>query len=130
MGMFAPSRSRWVCLNNLRLLFEGSEALQNLSRCARLLPRDLIVRANLLRPEQSLRAYRWSSYGEYLKEARHRVKWLRVDRVLGEMGIMKPSARNSWRKRTRSWDLIITAASRADCGWKRLSRSNGSRLAW
>jgi REP element-mobilizing transposase RayT len=49
------------------------------------------VRAGLLRPEQRLRTYRWSSYGEYLKRPRQRLKWLRVDRLLGEMRIPKDS---------------------------------------
>ena len=49
------------------------------------------VRAKLLRPEQKLRAYRWSSYGEYLKRPGQRVKWLSVDRLLGEMRIPKDS---------------------------------------
>ena len=50
------------------------------------------VRAKLLRLEQRLRAYRWSSYGEYLKRPNQRPKWLRVDRLLGEMRIPKDSA--------------------------------------
>ena len=50
------------------------------------------VRAKLLKDEQRLRDYRWSSYGEYLKKPGKRVKWLRVDRVLGEMGIPRDSA--------------------------------------
>ena len=45
------------------------------------------VRAKLIRPAQSLRAYPWSSYPEYLKRPSQRVGWLRVDRVLGELGI-------------------------------------------
>jgi hypothetical protein len=49
------------------------------------------VRAKLLRPEQRLRAYRWSSHGEYLKRPNQRSKWLRVDRLLGEMRIPKDS---------------------------------------
>jgi len=49
-------------------------------------------RAKLLRPEEPLRQYRWSSYGEYLKLPRLRSKWLRVDRILGEMRIPKDSA--------------------------------------
>src|SRR5437762_1787313 len=49
------------------------------------------VRAKLLRKEQKLRAYRWSSYGEYLKREGRRVKWLSVGRLLGEMGIPKDS---------------------------------------
>lgn len=49
------------------------------------------VRAKLLLPEQRLRAYRWSSYSEYLKWSGQRPRWLRVDRLLGEMGIPKDS---------------------------------------
>src|SRR5437867_1065888 len=36
------------------------------------------ARAKLLRPEQALREYRWSSYPEYLKAASKRAVWLRV----------------------------------------------------
>jgi REP element-mobilizing transposase RayT len=45
------------------------------------------VRAGLLRPEQPLQDYAWSSYPLYLKEAAARPGWLRVDRLLGEWGI-------------------------------------------
>jgi len=45
------------------------------------------VRAKLLRAEQALRRYRWSSYPVYLLPPRRRPAWLRVDRVLGELGI-------------------------------------------
>ncbi len=38
-----------------------------------------------------MRGYRWSSYGEYLKGPNQRPKWLRVDRLLGEMRIPKDS---------------------------------------
>ena len=44
------------------------------------------VRATLVKAEQPLSAYRWSSYVEYLKAPRWRVGWLRVDQVFGEMG--------------------------------------------
>jgi REP element-mobilizing transposase RayT len=47
------------------------------------------VRAKLLPPEEPLQAYRWSSYPEYLKRAGQRVRWLRVNRVLGELGIQR-----------------------------------------
>jgi REP element-mobilizing transposase RayT len=47
------------------------------------------VRAKLLKQGQKLRAYRWSSYGEYLKRPGQRVKWLRVGRLLGERAIPK-----------------------------------------
>ena len=49
------------------------------------------VRAKLLKKEQKLRAYRWSSYGEYLKRPAQRVKWLRSGRLFGEMGIPRDS---------------------------------------
>jgi REP element-mobilizing transposase RayT len=50
------------------------------------------VRAKLLQPEEPLQSYRWSSYPEYLKRARQRVAWLRVDRLLGELGIQGDDA--------------------------------------
>ena len=50
------------------------------------------VRAKLLRPEEPLRAYRWSSYPAYLERPERRPAWLRVERVLGEMGTPKDSA--------------------------------------
>ncbi len=50
------------------------------------------VRAKLLRPEEPLRAYRWSSYPAYLERPGRRPAWLRVDRLLGELGIPKDSA--------------------------------------
>ncbi len=45
------------------------------------------ARAKLLGPNESLRAFPWSSYRFYLKKPRLRPPWLRVDRVLGECGI-------------------------------------------
>jgi putative transposase len=50
------------------------------------------VRASLLTHEQPLRSYAWSSYGHYLQAPGRRPAWLRVDRVLGEMGIPQDSA--------------------------------------
>ena len=50
------------------------------------------VRAKLLTPEQPLRDYAWSSYPEYLKPPTRRWPWLRVERLLGEMGLPKDSA--------------------------------------
>jgi len=49
------------------------------------------VRSKLLRLEEPLRAYRWSSYPAYLERPGRRPTWLRVKRVLGEMGIPKDS---------------------------------------
>src|SRR3954469_189917 len=50
------------------------------------------VRAKLLKAEQKLKDFRWSSYGDYLKEPKGRPAWLRVERVLGECGIPRDSA--------------------------------------
>ena len=49
------------------------------------------ARAKLLKAEQGLRAFPWSSWPEYLKKPRKRPEWLRVDRVLGELGIPQDS---------------------------------------
>ena len=50
------------------------------------------ARAKLLKPEQALRGYRWSSWPEYLKAPSKRWPWSRVDRLLGEYRIPKDSA--------------------------------------
>jgi REP element-mobilizing transposase RayT len=49
------------------------------------------VRAKLLRAEQKLRDYAWSSWPDYLKPPEDRPCWLRVDRLLGELYIPKDS---------------------------------------
>src|SRR5204863_3777397 len=49
------------------------------------------ARARLIAPEEPLRAYPWSSFGEYLKPSAQRLAWLRVDRLLGELAIPKDS---------------------------------------
>ena len=50
------------------------------------------ARAKLLKPEQALREYVWSSWPEYLKSPGKRWPWLRVDRLLGEYRIPQDSA--------------------------------------
>ena len=50
------------------------------------------VRAKLLSPQETLRAYGWSSYRDYLQRPEQRPVWLRVGRLLGEMRIPKDSA--------------------------------------
>ena len=72
------------------LIVDGSETgyLRTVCAYVHLNP----ARAKLLRPEQALQEYRWSSFPEYLKAPSQRAGWLRVDRVLGEMGIPKDSA--------------------------------------
>ncbi|MBI3849864.1 MAG: transposase [Verrucomicrobia bacterium] len=58
------------------------------------------VRAKLIKPEQSLRAYPWSSYAEYLKPPPQRPAWLRVERLLGELRIPKdnPAGRKQFQR--------------------------------
>lgn len=50
------------------------------------------VRAGLLKPEDRLMAYPWSSFGLYLAAREYRPEWLRVDRLLGEHGIQQDTA--------------------------------------
>jgi REP-associated tyrosine transposase len=59
------------------------------------------ARAKLVPLESKLKAFLWSSYGEYLKAPKARVPWLRVDRLLGEHGIPKdsPAGREEFEKR-------------------------------
>jgi REP element-mobilizing transposase RayT len=45
------------------------------------------VRAGLLRAEERLLGYPWSSFAAFLAAPEHRPRWLRVDRLLGEHGI-------------------------------------------
>jgi len=49
------------------------------------------VRAKLLKPEQPLREFVWSSYPLYLATPARRPPWLRVERLFGEWGIPKDS---------------------------------------
>ena len=50
------------------------------------------VRARLLKTEQRLLEYLWSSFGLYLAASAHRPSWLRVDRLLGGYGIQRDDA--------------------------------------
>jgi len=50
------------------------------------------ARARMLAAEEPLRAYRWSSFPEYLKPASRRVAWLRMERLFGEYHIPQDSA--------------------------------------
>ena len=66
------------------------------------------ARAKIVRRQQKLSTFRWSSYPQYLKAAALRPAWLRVDRLLGEHGIPKDSSagrkeferRMEWRRST------------------------------
>jgi putative transposase len=77
------------------------------------------ARARLLSDEQKLTAYRWSSYGEYLKRSGRRVNWLRVDRLLGEMGIPRDSA--AGRREFGRWMELRRWEGKPE-EWKRVRR--------
>jgi len=59
------------------------------------------ARANLLKSEDRLLAYPWSSFGYYLSAPKHRPQWVRVDRLLGEHGIGQdtPASRQQFEQR-------------------------------
>ena len=67
---------------------EGSGYLKTVCDYVHLNP----VRANLLRPEERLLSYPWSSLGWYLSVPGHRPGWMRVERLLGEHGIKQDTA--------------------------------------
>jgi REP element-mobilizing transposase RayT len=77
------------------------------------------VRAQLLPPAAALQDYRWSSYPEYLKRAGQRPVWLRVDRVLGELGI----GRDDSAGRQRFAQAMEARRGQAEPGeWKAVRR--------
>ena len=77
------------------------------------------VRAKLLVPDQPLRDFAWSSYGEYLKAPGKRAPWLRVDRLLGEMSIPQDSTAGR-----RQFELNMERRRGQETGhqWKGLER--------
>src|SRR5438128_6843981 len=94
----------------------GTGYLRTVSEYVHLNP----VRANLLKPDEPLRTYIWSSYAEYLKPPRKRWPWLRVDRVFGEMGIPQDSAAGR-----RQCELRMEERRGGEAGeeqWKRIRR--------
>lgn len=66
------------------------------------------VRAKMLRPQQSLASYPWSSFRHYLQKPAKRPSWLRAEPLLGEHGIPRDSPagrrefarRMQWRQQT------------------------------
>ena len=48
-------------------------------------------RAKLVKRGVALESFRWSSYGQYLQAPPRRPPWLRVDRLLGELGMARDS---------------------------------------
>jgi REP-associated tyrosine transposase len=80
------------------------------------------VRAKLLRPEQTLGEYRWSSYPEYLKADSTRAVWLRVNRLLGEWRIGQDNAAGRRQFERGMEERRGQEISLAKDDWKRLRR--------
>lgn len=77
------------------------------------------VRAGLLRCEEKLRDYVWSSWPDYLKPPEMRPRWLRADRYLGELFIPKDSV--AGREELEN-HLEARRAQEADGEWKHIRR--------
>src|SRR5512133_2527678 len=71
------------------------------------------VRAKLLKAEERLLAYPWSSLGWYVSAARHRPGWVRVDRLLGEHGLAGDTAASRQEFERR---MELRRAEAADSG--------------
>jgi hypothetical protein len=65
----------------------------------------------LLRPEQPLCEYRWSTWPEYLKSPGKRPEWLRVDRLLGEYHVAKASSPKNQPRRI-GWSSSPSSSQR------------------
>jgi putative transposase len=77
------------------------------------------ARAGLLLANQKLGRYRWSSYPAYLLPRRKRPAWLRVDRLLGELGL-PPDTKAA--RREFALRMEARRASESDEEWKPLRR--------
>ena len=77
------------------------------------------VRAKLVKAEESLRVYPWSSYRQYLSAPKQRMSWIRVDRLFGELGIPKDSVAGR-----REFEKIMEAGRKLDNAeaWKAVRR--------
>jgi len=79
------------------------------------------VRAGLVADEAPVRSFPWSSFGEYLKPPAQRPGWLRVDRMLGELGIPRDSdaGRQEFERllEARRRDELEEEFKPLRCGW-------------
>jgi len=68
------------------------------------------VRAGILKAEERLLAYPWSSLPAYLAAPEHRPQWVRVDRLLGEHGLQEDTAasREEFERRMEARRLAET----------------------
>jgi REP element-mobilizing transposase RayT len=80
------------------------------------------VRARMLKPQERLVSYPWSSFGAYLAAPEHRPGWVRVDRLLGEHGIQEDTAAGrqrfeEWLERRRAEETDPEALKALQFGW-------------
>lgn len=80
------------------------------------------VRAKLLKPEQRLVEYRWSSWPEYLKSPGKRPSWLRVDRTMGEWCVNQDNAVGRRQLEQGMEQRKELEMSKATEDWKKLRR--------
>ena len=80
------------------------------------------VRAKLLRAEQRLKEYPWSSWPEYLKKPAKRPLWLRVDRLLGEWGLKEDNGAGRRELEFGIEQRRELELSQENGDWKRLRR--------
>jgi putative transposase len=80
------------------------------------------VRARLLKRDQPLKEYRWSSWPEYLKRPGKRWPWLRVDRVLGEWGVQEDTTAGRRRLAQAMEQRAALERSKEAGDWKALRR--------
>lgn len=89
-------------------------------------------RAGLIGPDAPLESYRWSSYPAYLKVGL-RPEWLRTDRLLGEHGLERDTARTrrEFSRRMEAISPIDFAAENHPLrrGWKLGAEDFADRLA-
>ncbi len=81
------------------------------------------VRAGMLRRNEKVHSYRWSSCAHYLKNKGKRPAWLRANRLLGEHGLLNDGAR-ARREFSRRMESMRQEANRPEelrairRGWK------------
>jgi REP element-mobilizing transposase RayT len=80
------------------------------------------LRAKLLKSDQPLESFRWSSYPAYLTAEGRRPKWLRADRLLGEWGIQRDTAAARKQFQALVAQRCELERSRQSDDWARLRR--------
>ena len=80
------------------------------------------VRAKLLRGEQRLAEYRWSSWPDYLKRPGQRPEWLRVERLMGEWAVREDNAAGRRELEIGMEQRREMEGSKENGDWNRLRR--------